>query len=56
MNNMKKIFTATLFSLSLSALFGQEIKHYDLIVDFNIIQKKLMLKEPLKLIIKTRTA
>jgi hypothetical protein len=44
MNNMKKIFTATLFSLSLSALFGQEIKHYDLIVDFNIIQKKIDVK------------
>ena len=41
---MKKLFTITLFSLFVSVIIGQEIKHYDLNVNFNILNKKIDVK------------
>lgn len=38
---MKKIITVTLLSLFVSGIFGQEIKHYELKVDFDILQRKI---------------
>ena len=41
---MKKLCTITLFSLFVSVIIGQEIKHYDLNVNFNILNKKIDVK------------
>lgn len=41
---MKKLITVTLFSLFVSGIFGQEIKHYELKVNFDILQRKIDVK------------
>jgi len=40
-NYMKKLFAITLFSLMVPSIFGQEVKHYDLNVDVDVLQRKI---------------
>ncbi len=41
---MKKTVAITFFSLLVSAMLGQEVKHYDLKVDFDVVHKMIAVK------------